>query len=282
MFFSLLKATPWVAFFLLLASLGWSKKSNENLETYKEQISKSQVLLLQRDRQQATQILIDAIHREGIKSTSFPELTKALQKTSEIFLSEKAQQSYEMAVASFEANKVQAIEKLRETLKLEPLNSLVQKALIFLLLNQKECQAAAKAQVELVKVNPFDSELDKLQLLNFVCQNSVSEARAFLGRLDPTTSNQAVFIVAKQRLGLLDVIPPNLEPILLKETNPEMTFVFWFREKNFKKRLLLGEKYKNQCHAPLSFDKAYGWMDPWACDHLKEIEEFSAKGEQGQ
>lgn len=275
------RAVLWAALFLFCCAEGWSKKNTDNLETYRDQINKSQVLLLQRDRQQAIQVLVAAMNREGLKSPASTELLKALKKTSEVFLSEKAQQSYEMAIATFSTNKAQSIEKLRETLSQEPQNAVLIKALLFTLLSQKECTQAQKQRLELIKINPFDEDLDRLHLLELVCLNSRTEALAVFARQDPLVLNQTFWQVNKQRLLSGDPKLIILEPRPLEEEYPEGAYLRWLGEKDDKKRMLLAEKYKNLCHANVPFDKSYAWMDPWVCGHLKEIDDFHIKGDRG-
>lgn len=265
----------------IFSSRAWPKKATENLETYKDQISKAQVLLLQRDRYQAAQILISAINREGIKSPSYGELTRALNKTAEIFFSEKAQQSYEMALSIYNSNKQQAIDKLNETIGIEPNNGLVLKALIFTLLGQKECGAASRLRSDYFKFNPFDDDLEKFRLLELICQKNKSEALTLLAKQEPTVLAQPFWVLGKHRLILEEMGSSNIDHRLFPEGSPELSYLGWATEKDVKKRMALAEKYKNLCHTVIPFDKAYSWMDPWACEHLKEIDEFHTKGERG-
>ncbi len=256
----------------------WPKKVTENLETYKDQISKAQVLLLQHDRNQAAQIIIAAINREGTKSPSYGELTSALKKTVEIFFSEKAQQSYEMALSAYSTNKSQAIDKLNETLRLESGNGLVLKGLAFALLSQRECGNSARFRSDYFKLNPFDEDNEKLRFLELVCQKNKSEALIVLAKLDASVLNQSFWVVNKQRIIPEEFGVSNFDSRILQESSPEISYLGWLFEKDQKKRMALAEKYKNLCHTAIPFDKAYSWMDPWACEHLKEIDEFHGRG----
>jgi hypothetical protein len=260
------------ALFLLSLQAVAAKKNSTNLETYKDQISKSQVLLLQQDRLQATQLLISAINQEGTKSASYLELSKALKKAAELFFSEKAQQSYEMAMASYPTDKGQALVRMREILNLEPMNTLVIKGLIFTLLNQNECGLAAKQRVDLAKINPLDEDLTKLAFLELVCKKGHSDALAYFGKLDTQVAQQPFWLINKHRVIGSLIMPTSLDWGPPWNDYPEMVYLSWFYEKNANKRIVLAEKYKNLCQLGLAFDKAYSWMDPWVCDRVKEME----------
>lgn len=272
------RATKLVALVLFGFLIG-AKKGNENLETYKDQISKSQILLLQRDRNQAAQILIGAINKEGVKSPAFLELAKALKKTTEVFFSERAQQSYELALASYPTNRQQTIEKLKETLGLEPMNALVLKALIFSLLSQRDCGAVAKWREDLLRVNPFDDEVLRLNILELVCLKNKTEAQILLAKMSLNSQSQAFAIVTKLRMygNEANLISAEIRP--QEASYPEMVYVGWRLEKEAKNSKLLSERYRSLCSEAISFDRAFFWMDPWVCEHLKEINELKAKGE---
>lgn len=267
-----------LAALFLFSPLGWTKKNPENLENFHDLISKSQVLLLQRDRNQAAQVLIGAMEREGTKSSAFAELSKALQKTAEIFFSEKAQQAYEVAIAEYPTNKPQTSEKLKDVLKMEPMNGLILKGLSFALLANRECQQSKKYTTEVIKINPFDTDLEKLQVLEHICANNRTEATLNLAKMESQGGDPIFISINRQRLQLPEAASLPMSEIGERRYS-EVVYFEWFNEKDFKKKMLLAEKYRNLCQAPIAFDKAYSKMDPWVCDHAKEVEEFHAKGE---
>ena len=276
------RAALGVALFLVGTSAAWPKKASPNLETYRDLISKSRVLLLQRDRAQASQILISAIHKEGLKSPAFPELSRALKKTAEIFFSEKAQQAYEMATAVYHSDRSHSIEILKETLSTEPKNAQLLKALLFAYLAQRECHQAQKSRLGLAEINPFDEDLDRWQLLELVCFNQKVEAVKLITKMDSQVLAQFFWQINQQRLFGSEYKP---EPSVIENSGsidyPERYFLLWLGEKDFKKRMVLAEKYKNLCHTPTPFDKSYAWFDPWVFEHLKELDDFHKKGERG-
>lgn len=264
---------------LCLFSLEVLTKNFENLETYRDQINKSQVLLLQRDRNQASQLLISAINKEGIKSPSYIELSRVLKKTVETFLSEKAQQTYELALSIYPTDKSLAIEKIKESLNLDLLNGLALKALNFTLLSQRECSLAKKIRLDLIKLNPFDVELEKLFFLELICQKYRAEALAYLAKIDPLLQTLPFWKVAKQRILGNEFLLAQNDSRLLTSEYPELVYIYWISEKDIKKRKIFAYNYKKLCQTPISFDKAYSWSDPWVCEHIKEIDDFQIKEE---
>lgn len=269
-----------MALFLLVSMLVQSKTKQEPTGTNKELISKSQAFILQGDRPKACQILISALNKDGVKTKGYAEISKALKKCTELFVSEKAQQVYEVAIASYASDKNQTIEKFREALNIEPLNSLIIKGLIFTLLSQNECNQAKKKHEDLKKISPYDEDLESFRVLELICSKNKSEALAIIVKLDPAILSQPFWIVNKQRLLIEKTDSPISIDVLFKDY-PEIFYVDWLNEKKPKERIFFAEKYKQLCHNPVSFDTAYKYTDPWICFHLKEIEEYLAKGERG-
>lgn len=267
-----------VALFLFSPIL-LSKNIKESVDSVKELISKSQAMILQGDRAKACQILIGALNKDGVKSKGFLEISRALKKCTEIFILEKAQQSYEVAIANYLSDKNQSIEKFKESLGLEPRNALIIKGLVFALLSQNECVQAKKYNTELKKINPYDDEIDNFQFLELICSKSKSEALAIMVKLDPAQLNQPFWVVNKQRLLLSEKSELNMVVENQFKDYPEIDYVYWLNEKKPKQRIVFADKYKQLCHNPVSFEMAYQYSDPWVCTHIKEIEEFLAKGE---
>ncbi len=265
--------------FVLSSSTVIAKKAKSNLDSLKELMNQSQAFLIQGDRSKACQILITALNKEITKSKDTSTIVQALKKCTEIFLSEKAQQAYEVAVAHYENDKTQAIAKFREALMLEPFNGLILKGLLFTLLSQNECAQAKKNNEDLKKNNPYDEDLDRFKFLELVCSKNKSEALGMIVKLDPSLLNQAFWIVNKQRLMGSEKNETDFKDNLSEKDYSEMLYVSWIYEKNAKERTALADKYKQLCHNPIRFDQAMKYLDPWMCSHTKEIEEFLAKGE---
>lgn len=265
--------------FLLSSSIVIAKKVKNNLDSLKELMNQSQALLIQGDRSKACQILITTLNKEVAQSKDTPTIIQALKKCTEVFLSEKAQQVYEVAVAHYENDKTQAIVKFREALTLEPFNGLILKGLLFTLLSQNECAQVKKNNDDLKKMNPYDEDLDRFKFLELVCSKNKSEALAMIVKLDPTILNHAFWVVNKQRLMGSEKSETDFVDKPLEKDYSEWVYVSWIYEKKTKERIALADKYKQLCHNPIRFDQAMKYLDPWMCSHVKEIEEFLAKGE---
>src|SRR4051812_15574321 len=87
-------------------------------ESYKDLISKARHLTFQRDRLQATQVLVRGLQHEAKNSAAYKELLSELNELSEVFYTEKAQSIF-LAADAMEIEKPKdAIEKFNEALRL--------------------------------------------------------------------------------------------------------------------------------------------------------------------
>lgn len=263
-------------------TVGWSKEVTKSLETYRDQIGKSQVLLLQRERLQSAQLLISAIDREAKNSNAYEELKKALKKTSDTFFTERAQQTYELGLSLYITNKSQSLDRLNESLMQEPLNGLLLRSLAFVALSQRDCSSAQGFLAEHRKINPVEPELEKLHLLERICFKNKTERPHLLAILESVGAERAFLQVNRVRIGFDETtekkalkseteVKTNAAP---NDDYPEVTYVGWRNQVDQDKKKILANRYKSLCQSAVSFDKAYSWMDPWVCENRKEIEEF--------
>src|SRR4051812_12466574 len=91
--------------------------SKAQTESYKDLISKARHLTFQRDRLQATQVLVRGLQHEPKNSTAHKELLATLDELSGVFYTDKAQGLF-FAAEGLELDKTKdAIEKLNEALR---------------------------------------------------------------------------------------------------------------------------------------------------------------------
>ncbi|HWU44304.1 MAG TPA: hypothetical protein VN132_12725, partial [Bdellovibrio sp.] len=104
-----------------LAALLFSRplfaQPNAKAETYKDIIEKAYNLSLQKDRQQALNILLSALQKET-RPQNIAELRKVLSDVSHVFFSDKAQQLYETGISFRKTDLNQAQTKLTEALRI--------------------------------------------------------------------------------------------------------------------------------------------------------------------
>jgi len=155
--------------FTALISASAAEKINR--ETYRDLISKAQNLSLQKDRLQATKILTRAALKE--KGHGKKELIQALTELSEVFYTDKGQQTFELGRSLDEASPVTAIERYNEALGLEPNNTAILKALARSNIAASHCDRGLDSAVQGLSINPFDEELVLLRAQSTVCLNKI-------------------------------------------------------------------------------------------------------------
>jgi tetratricopeptide (TPR) repeat protein len=152
------------------------KLATRNQETYQDLITKAQNLTLQRDRLQASQILLRAIAREPKTSQGYKELTKALQELTGVFYTERAQSLFIAGEANLQLKPKEAIESFQEALRLEYGNVTVLKGLARAHLVQGECDKADGFVKSAEALDPYSAEIFLLRLQTWDC----SKATQFL------------------------------------------------------------------------------------------------------
>jgi len=130
-------------------------------ETYKDVMEKAFNLSLQRDRTQAVSILLGALKRESKKGRTPKELQTALSQVSHIFYSEKAQQSYELALSFQPTDGAMALSKLQEAARLEPENLSIELSAARVQMMMGDCGAAQKG---IIKYKEQAQYLEEVQL----------------------------------------------------------------------------------------------------------------------
>jgi predicted Zn-dependent protease len=160
----LLKVALGAAF--LIASPAYSQSK---AETYKDIIEKAYNLSLQRDRQQALNILTSAIQRET-RPQAQNELKKAALDVAHVFFSDKAQQLYETSVSLRKNDLNQALNKLNEAQRIEPDNLAIVTELSRLMIAKNDCSNAQELIAKSLKLVPFDEELKLSNSQALACQ----------------------------------------------------------------------------------------------------------------
>lgn len=154
------------------------------LETYKDLIEKARNLTLQRDRLQASQVLVRGLRKEPKTSFEFKELAKALDELSGLFYTEKGQTLFSLAETNVESKPREAIENYQAALRVEDGNVSILKALarVHLLLSECETAATVVAQAELL--NPVSPEIRLLKLQAADCAGRADLVTELLSMAD--------------------------------------------------------------------------------------------------
>ena len=173
------------------------------LETHQDLILKAQNLTLQRDRLQASQILIRGLQREKPASLAYKELLKSLNELSTVFYSEKAQDLYSLAEAAVEARPKEAIDHFQEALRIEDGNVSILSELARAQLSIGDCEKADSTTKSALAINPYSSELKLLSLQNYVCAKNFAPLLTRLTSDEDGLESTSESLVKNLRLGLL-------------------------------------------------------------------------------
>jgi tetratricopeptide (TPR) repeat protein len=267
-------------FFLILSV---SPNSNSDLkhpksETYKDIIEKAYNLSLQRDRQQAINILISALQKEN-RPTAVAEIRKAIVEISHLFFSDKAQQAYESGLSFKKTDLNQSINKLSEALRIEPDNNSIIEDLSRTMLLKNDCAGAAELVIKYSKLFPFDEELRLIQAQAYVCQSQWPEYDELIGKFEYKKSALAKFWLVleleknfkqKNTIKAQDSLT-NLRKIDIKY--PPVFYWSWKLSHSAKRpNIIDGQKYLVSCKN-ISANQARQYMiDPMLCRHIQEVE----------
>ncbi len=250
-------------------------------ETYKDIIEKAQNLALQKDRQQAINILSNAIKRESAKSAASHELKKTLNDISTVFFGDKAQQVFEAGVTLKRTDLSQSLQKLNESLRLEPDNFLVQVEVARLYLTKNDCSAAEEI---LIKLKNFSATFEEFHLVYgqlLACQGKFSEFQKLFEEQDKKSANYKFWqIVEVERLVKDKNISKALDLVSIVQKNdqnyPEAQYWAWkIDQARKKKNLGAAEKYVMSCKNISAHLYRQYMMDPQLCRRLGEVESTS-------
>jgi hypothetical protein len=128
-------------FFSCSLSFGQVSKQGTK-ETYKDIINKAYNLSLQKDRSQAVSLLLGALKKEAKKSGAQKELVQVLDQVTKVFISDKAQQQYELGLSLKFTDPNMALSKLSEASRLEPENTSIEMAIAQQQMMLNDCDGA--------------------------------------------------------------------------------------------------------------------------------------------
>lgn len=187
----LLRAAVVAALSFSSASLLAQPKTAKS-ETYKDIIEKAYNLSLQKDRQQALNILANAIKKES-RTPAVGELKKAVSDIAHVFFSDKAQQLYETSVSMRKTDPAQALVKMNEALRIEPDNFEIMNEAARLMIAKGDCAAAADLVLKELKIISFDEELNLTLAQAYACQNKWTDYQIIFEAYGPKKSSLAKY-----------------------------------------------------------------------------------------
>lgn len=273
-----LRATLAVALFLFGPAV-FAQSKIKKTETYQDIIEKAQNLILQKDRQQAVNILANAIRREGAKSAASAELKKTLEETATLFLSDKAQQIYEVGVTLKRTDLNQAQQKMNEGLRLEPDNLLFLLEQARILVGKGDCSAAEESAAKARAQNPYSEEVNLIFAQASLCAGHLVEYQKVIEAQDVKKSSLSKFWLIleaerafkdKNTQKSLDLVQQAKK---IDPAYPELEYWLWKVDHGQKKKnLAASEKYVMDCKNISAHLFRQYMMDPMLCRRVAEVE----------
>lgn len=279
------KASIILAF--LYCSIALSANVLPSTENYKDIIKKAQNLILQKDRPQALNLLDQALKLEAPKSQSYLEIKKQISFISRIFLIEKAQQAYELALSLHRQDPNQALTRVRDGLKLEPdnLNLLLEEARLHML----KADCGNSLEILQKKIHKVLFQDEEVQLLSFQQSLCSRDKQASTGMTKSTateiaTSNLKLFwSLAELEQSSLEKNETLSKEILksLKTSNqkhPDLNYWnFKLTAKTDAERASWGQKYILSCQSLSQKALREFLIDPYLCTRVAEVEKALKK-----
>lgn len=273
----LTRAAFWAAlsiFILSNLSLAKSPKS----ETHKDIIEKAYNLSLQKDRQQAMHILLNAIRNEA-RPQNIAELKKVVMEVTSIFFSDKAQQLFETGVSLRKNDVSQALEKVLEASRLEPDNFTIINEMARLQIAKGDCKSAQEAVQAQLNFVSFDEDL-KLSLAQaLICQGKWTDYQKIVDSVSIRKSSQQKFWLAlevEKFIAQKNYSKAQETLISLKKVDekyPELSYWSWRISQLQKKRNNEeAHKYVMACKNISANQYRQYMIDPMLCRRTSEVE----------
>ncbi|WP_373998609.1 tetratricopeptide repeat protein [Bdellovibrio bacteriovorus] len=274
----IMKRAAAIAALSFLALPAFAQTKNGKSETYKDIIEKAYNLSLQRDRQQALNILATAIQRET-RPQAISELKKTTSEVANVFFSDKAQQLFENGVSLRKTDLNQALDKVTEAARIEPDNFSIINEQARLLIAKGDCKNAQENVQKQLKVVSFDEEL-KLSLAQaLICQNRWLDYQKVADTVVIKRSPQQKFwqaLEVEKSLGQKSLTKAQDALANLKKSDekyPELYYWNWKYGQTLKKNNPdEAQKYVMSCKNISANQYRQYMIDPMLCRRLVEVE----------
>lgn len=258
-------------------------------ETYKDIIDKAQALSLQKERGHAVQLLISSIDRESKKGPPPKELVQALEDVASMFLSEKAQQLYELAISLRVNDPGTSLQKQNEAARLEADNLHIQLEQFRLHLTLGNCNEGATVAERLFTQMPVLDAVKLAAAQGALCRGRAAEAQKIRGQADLKKSGLTIFwnlVDAETQLKLGNMARVN-EALTsnekLDKAFPETQYWRWRLARDSNKNPdTAAERYVAGCKS-LSPRAARGYIyEAFLCRRVAEVETSLKKNNNAQ
>ncbi len=269
-----------MAALLFSASIAYSQGVKvSRSETYQDIIAKAQNLALQKDRQQAMNILSNAISKETPKNIANVELKKSLNELATVFFSDKTQQLYEVAITLKRTDLSQSLQKIAEAQRIEPDNILLALEQARLLIAKADCSGAEEITIKQRSINPHFEEMNLVHSQAAYCLSKLPVFAKGAEVIDMKRSALSKFwmiLEAEKQIKDKNMLKAAETLNALKKIDPqypEIDYWLWkIDQLNKKKSPALAEKYVMTCKNISAYLYRQYMMDPMLCRHKAEME----------
>ena len=259
-------------------------EASKKQESHFDIIEKAQQLMLQKDRQRASQLLVQAIQKENPKSNAGKQLISALNQFSIVFLTDKAQQLYELALTASSADRNLSLTRINEALRLESNHLLLLSLRLRMHISQVECFEAKSIAKNMQEINPYYLDMNLILAQIASCENKWDEYETFKVKADFKTNQMPLpwlSLELEKQFFLKDYkkMTELVEQIVkVDKSYPEAHFWSW--KKLITQQLtadLPARKYVNLCKNISEKKKRSYIFDPKLCSGIPEVEAYLQK-----
>ncbi|KYG66752.1 hypothetical protein AZI86_06830 [Bdellovibrio bacteriovorus] len=265
--------------------LAQSKMSRS--ETYKDIIEKAYNLSLQKDRQQALNILMSALQKES-RPAAVAEIKKAVDEIAHIFFSDKAQQLYESGVSLRKNELPQSYDKLIEASRIEPDNFAIAEELARVMIARNDCKNAQETVQKQLNTVKHDEDLKLTLAQSLACQDKWAEYQkvfeSFPVKKSPNMKYWLALEVEKNMSSKsMTKAQENLASLKkADEKYPEAFYWSWrFDMAQKRSNLEEAQKYVMTCKNISANQYRQYMIDPMLCRRIIEVE-AEMKGANGR
>lgn len=247
-------------------------------------IEQAQSLALKKNRQQAAQVLNDAIAATVPPLKGRSRLIEAEANIAKVFFTDKGQRLYESGQSAIFENPDMALSHFREALPLEDNNVLVLDGVARAQMMKQDCAGAAATLQPLRKLFPFAAEPALLELRALVCQKNFESFRDKLKTLPPLEKSQEAYV---QYLVAQDLLQQKMwrkaSEVLNKLTEEEPQFpepYYLLTRAGVELNRDIdqpAQKYVSLCKAAGVRERKRFELEPRLCANAKEMEDELAK-----
>lgn len=272
----------WVFILLLIPSFALSAPSNS--EPLKQTIEKAHNLSIQRDRFQATRLLVSLVKSDEKKYSKNQELLRELEQISTVFYTDKGQQTFELAFSLKSNDTSASLAKLQESLRLEPDNVTILRALSRHYLGQKECSQAQAHALRAQEVNPYAKETKLILAQVYACSDKKEDYFILRATQDEKYLNSNIYwLVLEAEVLLKNKQTEKARDVATQAAKLDPKFpeaAYWLWQSSLETPTLANkeaQKYMTLCKALSERSGRHYREEPFLCKRMTESEAFLSK-----